>query len=105
MKIRLEFTERKGSNFPWALRLCKKMPTFKETIEDGMKVYSVEFDAVRDYRSIEALATYFGYWKQASWFADGKLMNLGVILRQIYKTDRSRRRLRTGDAEDFIKEL
>jgi hypothetical protein len=103
--IRLEFTDRKGSNFPWALRLCKKLPSFKETIEDGMKIYSVEFDPVKDYYSIEAMANYFGYWKQAAWFVDGKLMNPGVVLRQIYKTDRSRQRLRTGDADDFISQL
>lgn len=105
MKIRLEFTDRRGSNFPWALRLCKKMPTFQEGVEDGMKVYSVEFDGVTEWRTIEALASYFGHWKRAAWYIDGQLIRLDAILLHVYQAERTRRHLKTGSAEDFINRL
>jgi hypothetical protein len=104
MKLRLEFTDRRGSHFPWALRLCKKFATFKQTVEDGMNVYSVEFDAKKDAAAIEALAGYLGYWKQAAWYCDGQLTSLQTIVRTFYNGQNQKWRLK-HDPLSFIRNL
>jgi hypothetical protein len=104
MIIRLEFTDRKGSNFAWALRLCRKFPTFTHTVEEEMNIYSVELDAKKDVPSIEALAIYFGYWKQAAWYCDGQLTNLQTIVRYFYN-DQNRKWKMKHDPASFIRGL
>jgi hypothetical protein len=53
MKIRIEFGPSKSSSYHWAVRLCKKLPGYKETIEEGMTIHTVEFEDIETFEQIQ----------------------------------------------------
>ena len=61
MTIRIEFgPSRSPSLIFWAVRLCKKLPGYKQTVEEGITVHSVDLDDIDTFEHIQRC---IGGWK------------------------------------------
>jgi hypothetical protein len=109
MILRLEFGQIRSSSFPWVLRLCRQMPTFREyRQEDGSVVYSVEFTD-KEFGSFEALWFKVCRWRLTALYMDGKLTSASEIFVRRNRADAGRRaleeKLKRDNALDTIDEL
>lgn len=108
MKIRLEFGHSRSQCFPWVLRLCKTVPTFKAFEDEGLQVYSIEVTDKdpTELASLEAIHNRVRGWKQVAYFMDDKLISSSAVFCFIWDRKNQRRRaLYRGDAKGFIDTL
>lgn len=73
MILRIEFIRVVSSSFPRALSLCKKIPSFTETIENGAPLYSVKFEDDQ-VEAAEAILHLVGWWRTTAFYIDGRLV-------------------------------
>lgn len=70
MNFRLELGKSSSGSYAWALRMCRRWPTYNEVIEEGMAIHSITFTE-NDFRKVQPiLSTVYG-WKQATIYKDG----------------------------------
>lgn len=73
MLIRVEFAEHKTARFSWLLRLCKKFPSYKQTVDGVLTVYSIEFTE-KDIEQFRAVHDVLYGLRSVAYFLDGKLI-------------------------------
>lgn len=78
MTIRIEFPRAKSSNFDRVLSICRRLPGFKESSQDGLPLYSVEF-AESEMESLQAVLDFVANWKLTAYYLDDKLVSRGKI--------------------------
>jgi len=106
MIIRLEFSKPQSLTFPWVLRLCRKIKTFKEFDEEGLHIYSIEVtDSPKDISTLEAIHWKIHAWKNIAYYIDDALISPGEMFRYFQDRRFLRGKLRKLPAEDIIKGL
>jgi hypothetical protein len=83
VNIKIEFLESKSPKFANILRLCKKVNSYQETTEEGLKVYSVEFGDP-EFQSFLAIYEIVRNWKHTNFYVDGDLTPQAKINDIIY---------------------
>lgn len=84
MIVRIEFSESSSKAYPWAVRICRRFPSFRESVEDGMTVASVELTLPQDWYAFEVLAARIGPWKNSAFYLDGALISPHQIMAKHY---------------------
>lgn len=93
MKIELEFTKPGpgATGLDFVLRMCRKIPTFKEIVEGKMTIYRLEFTE-KTLNSFVAIMDRLGWWKNISLCVDGNLVSREECWTRVYDFRRERRR-------------
>jgi len=71
MKLRIEFIQSRSPAFKNTLRLAKRVKTFKQFDEEGVTIYSIEFE-LNEIGEFEAFRQMTN-WKGRAFFINGKL--------------------------------
>lgn len=100
MKYLIEFSRSKSDSYRWAVRQCKKLPGYRETLEDGMIIHAVEFDDIETFVPIQRLV---GGWRNTAYFRDGKPIPVDFLWEEYlhkYPPHGSLDMMRSAAAED-----
>jgi hypothetical protein len=74
MTLRIEFTKVRSPRWARVLSIVRKLPTFKETTENGETVYSVDFDTSTEFETAQAVLDFVRGWQSTALYMDGKLV-------------------------------
>lgn len=74
MTLRIEFTKTRSPRWERVLSIVRKLPTFKESIDNGEPVYSVDFDTATEYETAQAVLDFVKHWQTTALYMDGKLV-------------------------------
>jgi hypothetical protein len=99
VNIKIEFLESKSPKFANILRLCKKIKSYQETIEEGIKVYSVEFGD-SEFQSFLGIHEAVRTWKHVHFYVDGMLTSQAKINDIIY--DRLYKKQADKEHRDYL---
>lgn len=73
MRLKIEFTKSRSGDFDRILGLISKIPSFKETSDEGVSLYSVEFDE-SDFDSAQAVLDLVRGWRSVVFYINEKLV-------------------------------
>lgn len=73
MIIRIEFGEHRSPKFPWLLRICRKFPTYKAFVEEGMTIYSIEFTE-KELDQFRAIHNILYGLPRVAYYLDGRML-------------------------------
>lgn len=79
MKLRVQFIKTRSSVFPLACALARRRQSYKETVEDGVTIYSAEFDSFRDRTAYEELVRCCAGWKGAFFYFDDEIVSIDDV--------------------------
>lgn len=100
MRYLIEFGRSRSDTYPWAVRQCKKLPGYRETIENGVVVHAVEFDDIETFVPIQRL---IGGWRNTAYFRDGKSIPVDFLWEEYlhkYPPHGSLEMMKSAAAED-----
>lgn len=72
--LKIEFTKVRSPRWERVLSIVRKLPTFKETVDNGETVYSVDFDTSTEYETAQAVLDFVRGWQSTALYMDGKLV-------------------------------
>lgn len=104
MNLRIEFAPSKSANFAWVLRLCKKHGTLRLLEEEGMQIYSVEFEH-KDFSAFRAIYNRVMGWRGTAFYLDDKLMSAHDLFFRVNAVESARRRQELARASRLINKL
>jgi hypothetical protein len=100
MRIRIEFGPSKSTSYPWAVRLAKKYPTHRETVEEGITIHTVEFSDIESFVSFQNCV---GGWRNVAYYLDDQPAHceqLWDIFYKKYPPSGSLQPIETQDGKD-----
>lgn len=105
MKFRLEFIKpgSGATSFKWVLHLAKKFPSFRQSEDEGVTIYSLEFED-KDLGSFMAVYDFVRSWKGNAIFIDDKLFSTNDALGIIYDI-KTGKRLNPKTIEELIDQI